>query len=269
MKKIIALLGIFLMLTVSGDQFAVVQGEYVDLLNSQGDSRQRLYRGAVVKVKTHRGDSSFYSVSFEKKVYSAPKRAFREVSSIFTEEKRLLSQIDKSHHEIKILEAEIHMLSEKKTLLNKKINEIQIWIEVQRDLSFSRTFFINKTKGSFIELKKLKQKGLEYDQSYKEFNEQLKDEKSRLKTFESSFETLQTKIQGLKNEKAFYQKNFVEVYVVASETPVFLNGKIVDYLSSNTKIKVKKPRNLTGWYVFFKDRKAHYISSKDVNVSQS
>ena len=267
MKKILALLSIALMLTASGDQFAVVQGEYVDLMSSQGETKYRLHRGAVVRVKTHKADNSFYLVAFKKKVFSAPKKSFREVSSIFTEEKRLLSQIDKSHEQIESLELQVNKLIEKKTVLSKKITEIQIWIEVQRDLSYSRSFFINKTKGSFIELKKLKHKAGEYDLDLKEQQEQLKLEKLNLKVFEASFETLQTKLQVLKGEKAFYQKNFVEVYVVATDAAVFLNGKIVDYLSSNTKIKVKKSRNLNGWYVFFKDNKAHYISSKDVMVS--
>lgn len=255
------------MLTASGDQFAVVQGEYVDLMSPQGETKHRLHRGAVVKVKTHKADSSFYSVAFAKKIFSAPKNSFREVTSIFTEEKRLLSQIDVSHEEIDILEIGVNKLLERKTILSKKITEIQIWIEVQRDLSYSRNFFINKTKGSFIELKKLKLKAEENDLEFKGLQEKLKLEKSNLKVFEASFETLQTKLQVLKNEKALYLNNFVEVYVVAADAPVFLNGKIVDYLSSNTKIKVKKSRNLNGWYVFFKDSKAHYISSKDVMVS--
>ena len=257
------------MLAANGDQFAVVQGDYVDLINPQGDNKYRLYRGAVVKVKNHSKDLTFYSVAFGKKVFAAPKKSFREVSSVFTEEKRLLGQIDKSHELITELERQSAKKSAANDVVNKKIGELQIWIEVQRDLSYSRDFFINKTKKSFHELKKLQLKSKENHSEIKELNDKIREEKLKLKTFEESFKTLQTKLQPLKSERAFYQRNYVEVRVVAKDTPVFLNGKIVDYLSSNTKIKVKKPINLNGWYVFYKNKQAHYISSKDVMVQHS
>ena len=269
MKKIIGLLSIFLMLTASGDQFAVVQGEYVDLMNQHGENKFRLYRGAVVKVKNHTVDRTFYSVSLGKKVYAAPKSSFREVSSIFTEEKRLLGQIDKSHEMIAGLEKQSGDKVSINDQINKKISELQIWIEVQRDLSYSRDFFINKTKGSFLELRKLKIQSKENSQELRKINDQIKEEKLKLKVYEESFETLQTKLQPLKNQRSFYQRNYVEVRVVVKDTPVFLNGKIVDYLYSNTRVKVRKPVNMNGWYVFFKNKKAHYISSKDVTILNS
>jgi len=269
MKKILALLGISLMLTASGDQFAVVQGEYVDLINSQGENKYRIYRGAVVRVKNHTRDKSFYSVAFGKKVFAAPKISFREVSSVFREEKRLLEQIDKSNDLISSLEKQALKMTSSNSAVNKRISELQIWIEVQRDLSYSRDFFINKTKSSFEELKKLRIKTKGNSLEQKELNEKIKEEKLKLEVFEESFKTLQTKLQPLKNQRAFYQKSYVEVQVIATDTPVFLNGKIVDYLYSNATIKVKKVPNLSGWYVFFKNRQAHYISSKDVMVRQS
>ena len=257
------------MLTASGDQFAVVQGEYVDLINSHGENKYRIYRGAVVRVKNHTKDKSFYSVAFGKKVFAAPKNSFREVSSVFTEEKRLLEQIDKSNDLISGLEKQALKKTSTNNAVNKKISELQIWIEVQRDLSYSRDFFINKTKGSFAELKKLRLKTKENSLKIKELNEQIKEEKLKLEVLEESFKTLQTKLQPLKRERAFYQKNFVEVQVIAKDTPVFLNGKIVNYLYSNATLKVKKAPNLSGWYVFFKNKQAHYISSRDVMVHQS
>ncbi|MCM8540049.1 MAG: hypothetical protein NE328_07210 [Lentisphaeraceae bacterium] len=269
MKQILILLSLGFLLSASAEQFAVVQGEYVDLMSSQGELKYRLQRGEVVKVKNHKFDNSFYFVSVGPKSFTAPKNSFREVSSIFQEEKRLLSQIDKNHETISVLEKEATKLIEQKNILSKKITELQIWIEVQRDLSYSRDFFKQKTKGSFIELKKLKGKAVEKDREIKSYLEKISTEKSLLKAFEQSFEILQTKLKTLKNERAFYQRNFVEVEVIASETPVFFNGKIVEYLNTHTKIKVKKDRNLNGWYVFFKNKKAHYISSKDVMVSQS
>lgn len=269
MKKILALLFISLMLTANGDQFAVVQGEYVDLINPQGENKYRLYRGTVVRVKSHAVDNSFYAVSFGKKEFAAPRKSFREVSSVFTEEKRLLDEIDKSHAAISSLEKKADKKTSQNNITNKKISELQIWIEVQRDLSYSRDFFINKTKGSFIELKKLMDETKENGLELKKLNEQIKEEKLKLKTFEESFETLQTKLTPLKNERAFIQKNYVEVQVIARDTPVFLNGKIVEYLYSNMTLKVKKAVNMDGWYVFFKNNKAHYISSKDVVVRHS
>lgn len=269
MRRILILLSLGFILSATAEQFAVVQGEYVDLMSPQGELKYRLQRGEVVKVKKHNFDSGQYFVSVGAKSFTAPKNSFREVSSIFQEEKRLLSQIDKNHDNISLFEKELASLNDQKTLLNKKITELQIWIEVQRDLSYSREFFIQKTRGSFTELKKLKEKSAKLNTEIKSQLDKISTEKSLLKAFEHSFERLQTKLKSLKNERAFYQRNFVEVEVIASETPVFFNGRIVDYLNTNTKIKVTKARNLSGWYVFYKNKKAHFISSKDVMISQS
>ena len=268
MKKILVLLIISITLAASGDQFVVVQKDHTDLIDKKGVQKVRLQKGEVVRVKNHNSDHKYYLVSFKNGSYAAPKSSFREVSSVFLEEKRLLGEIDNTHETIHTLEAKVLSLKEQNSLYRKKITELQIWIEVQRDLSFSREFFIRKTSKSVEVLKKLKLKSQETESEINEFNRQILEEKESLEAFENSFETLQSKLKSLKKEKAFYHKSFVEVEVIA-EAPVFLNGKIVKYLSSNTKLKVKKDRNLHGWYVFFKNNKPHYIASENVMVRQS
>ena len=77
MKQILILLCLGFLLSASAEQFAVVQGEYVDLMSSQGELKYRLQRGEVVKVKNHKFDNSFYFVSVGPKSFTAPKNSFR------------------------------------------------------------------------------------------------------------------------------------------------------------------------------------------------
>ena len=146
MFKLVIFLTIGLMCSLSAAEFAVVQNNHVDLINSEGKTKVRLNRGEVVKVRSHQTDSSFYSVQFGEKVYSAPKKSFRQVSSVFQEERRLLSQIDDTHKVIDDLNLQVNKMMESSAVLNKKISQLQIWIEVQRDLSYSKEFFIQKTR---------------------------------------------------------------------------------------------------------------------------
>lgn len=269
MKKILIVLSIFLTMSLAAEEFAVVQNEHVDLINREGKSKVRLQRGAVVKVRTHSSDQAYYTVFMGDKSYAAPKNSFRQVTSVFQEERRLLDHIDNTRNKLKQLKIEMNELTEKNSVTQKRISELQIWIEVQRDLSYSKDFFIQKTRGSVLELKELKKESQVREKALEELKDKILQENDRLKAFQSSFETLQTKLGALKNERAFSTQSLVEVKVIASDAPVFFNGRVVEYLRRYTTIKVRKHQSLEGWYVFYKNRKAHFISSSDVMVSHS
>ena len=93
-----------------------------------------------------------------REVYNATSASFRNITSFKSEEKRLKTDVKTLNGSITDLNKKIIDQNMLVNDLNKKIIELKIWIEVQKDFSFSRESYEAKVKGSLQELESTVQK---------------------------------------------------------------------------------------------------------------
>jgi chromosome segregation ATPase len=133
------------------EQFVVVNVSSVDLLNSRGENSLELPQGTVVKVNS--SITGAYEVEVDQEFHSASASSFKAVSSMNSEAKRLKSDINNLNQTINQLGVKISSCTKSVSDLNNKIFELKLWIEVQRDFSFSKESYQARVKGSLEELK--------------------------------------------------------------------------------------------------------------------
>jgi predicted nuclease with TOPRIM domain len=135
------------------EQYAVVKAQSVDLLNDHGETSLELPEGSIVKVNSSIVGERTYEVEVNQEVYSASSSSFRTVTSMSFEAKRLKEDISDLNQTINQLDERITNYTKNVNDRSKKIFELKLWIEVQRDFCFSKESYLAKVKGSLNELK--------------------------------------------------------------------------------------------------------------------
>lgn len=248
------------------EDYAVVVSSSANLMNKEGFIVEKIRKGTVVKVKEHKTDKSAVEVKHLGKTYFGIKRSFRVIESILDEEVNLLKKVSKMKEDIGVLTGLIDEKTGEVTLADEKIDRINRWLDVQRDMAFSVDYYKAKTKKVRKTLEKLERRKtlfiLELEALTKEKDQlqfEMKEESQILKA-------LQQKLKPLRAEKSLFDRGFMTVEVIAQFAPVFHQGKIIKYLEKHSNLKVGVDHLSGDWYVVTRGQKKYYIASSDVEI---
>ena len=266
MMRMIYLL-ILISVSAYAENYAVVSAAHVDLLNDRGVSVKRLFKGTVVKIKTHDGDRSICRINDGGRTYYARRSSLRVVTNMLNEESRLKKQLQDLNAKMVEIDNRIDVQSQYINQFSSKILELEIWIEVQRDLSYSREYFQEKTKGSFAEVNIYKEKISKGQSNLKELYDYKESLAASIKNIKEISTKLSIDLLPVKREKNLLKNGFIALSVKKDKTPVYSDGKIIKYLKAGTVIKAQKDSTLDGWYVFSKGSDLMHISSYDVKYA--
>ena len=184
----------------AAEQYVVTRVD-VSLINSEGVAVKKLFKGAVVRASDYARDKDIFEISYDDQKLFASKKSFRVISSVLNEERKIKQSIEDLKVDMVDVEASIDSQEMKVSEIKSKILELEIWIEVQRDFSYSREFFIQKTKSSYAKIKKLKAEMTAAEKILEGYYKKKDRMNNIILSFEKSLETLQKKIQPVKIEK--------------------------------------------------------------------
>ena len=248
------------------ENYAVVVGSSANLMNKEGFIVEKIRKGTVVKVKGHKTDKSAVEVKHLGKTYFGMERSFRVIESILDEEVNLLKKVSKMKEDIGVLSGLISEKSSEVSLKDEKIDRINRWLDVQKDMAFSLDYYKAKTKKVRKTLEKLERRKTLYRLELEALNKEKDQLQYELKEESEILKALQQKLKPLRAEKSLFDRGFMTVEVITKFAPVFHQGKIIKYLEKHSNLKVGVDHLSGDWYVVTQGQKKYYIASSDVKI---